>query len=419
MSWRDPTAPSTTAAHETTTRHAGAFYPLLHDVGRHVPGVLIGQDLLGGLFSYDPFELYSAGLLTNPNAVVFGQIGRGKSSLVKTYLLRQMAFGRQAFVLDPKGEYAALSRSVGLEPLRLEPGGSLRLNPLELVAGEGDGRARQLQLLEALVSSSAGALLGPRQRAAMELALDEATERAAVATIPDVVAALLAPSARSASLLRTSLPELAEDGRDVGLELRRLVTGDLAGLFDGPSSVPVSPLPALVVIDLSALYGSPALSLLMLCASAWLQGALRASTRQGRQVLLVLDEAWAVLSDLAVARWMQASWKLARAWGAANMAVLHRASDLTAVGPQGSEQRRLAEGLLLDSETRILYAQPAGEVEEAAELLELTAVERDLLGRLGRGVALWKVGGHSSLVRHLVSSSERPLIDTDAAMGER
>ena len=34
-------------------------------------------DLLGGLFAYDPFELYEAGALSNPNAVVLGQIGRG------------------------------------------------------------------------------------------------------------------------------------------------------------------------------------------------------------------------------------------------------------------------------------------------------------------------------------------------------
>ena len=51
MRWRDGSAPATVAAHETTTRHVGAVYPLLHDVGHGTPGVLIGVDLLGGLFS--------------------------------------------------------------------------------------------------------------------------------------------------------------------------------------------------------------------------------------------------------------------------------------------------------------------------------------------------------------------------------
>ena len=36
-----------------------------------------------------------SGVVTNPNMVVFGQIGRGKSSFVKSYLWRQAVFGRQ------------------------------------------------------------------------------------------------------------------------------------------------------------------------------------------------------------------------------------------------------------------------------------------------------------------------------------
>ena len=64
-------------AHQATTRHLGAAYPFASEAGLGGRGVLIGRDLLGGAFVYDPFELYNAGALTNPNMVVFGQIGRG------------------------------------------------------------------------------------------------------------------------------------------------------------------------------------------------------------------------------------------------------------------------------------------------------------------------------------------------------
>ncbi len=417
MRWRDPSAPSTVVAHETTTRHVGAVYPLLHDVGHGTPGVLIGLDLLGGLFTYDPFELYRSGALTNPNAVVFGQIGRGKSSLLKTYLLRQMAFGRQAFVVDPKGEYGELASALGSMPLSLRPGGSLRLNPLELTGADPvEGTSRRLQLLESLVSSSMGREVAPRERAAIEVALRSITGSSSVPTIPRVVDALLRPSDDAAGSVRTSPETLAEEGRDVALELRRLVHGDLAGMFDAETSIGLSLDGPLSVLDLSALYGSPALASVMVCATAWLQGIIQHRSRDGRHVILVVDEAWAILRDVAVARWLQATWKLSRAWGVANMAVLHRVSDLDAVGAVGSEQRSLAAGLLADSETRIVYAQPAGEVEASIELLDLSPVEADLINRLGRGVALWKVGGHSSLVRHVLSPSERRLVDTDSAM---
>lgn len=420
MRWREKGAPATVAAHETTTRHAGALYPFLHESGTGVPGVLVGLDLLGGAFTYDPFMLYRAGLLTNPNGIIFGQIGRGKSSLVKTYLLRQLAFGRRAFVVDPKGEYGGLADMVGVVPIALSPDGPIRLNPLDLGGTDQlDVRARRLGLLAAIVTSSMVRELNPRERAALEAALDQATSETSMPTLPDVATALLGPSDVAARSLATTVAQLLEDGRDIGLELRRLVVGDLRGMFDGDTSPSISASSPLVVLDLSALYGTAALGILMVCATAWLQGLVRSAGAGHEQVIVVVDEAWAVLKDLAVARWLQSAWKLARAWGISCVAVLHRVSDLSAIGTEGSEARRLAEGLLLDSETKVIYAQAPGEIEAAARFLDLTASERDVVGRLGRGVALWKVGSHSSLVRHVVAPLERSMVDTDAALVQR
>jgi hypothetical protein len=133
-------------------------------------------------------------------------------------------------------------------------------------------------------------------------------------------------------------------------------------------------------------------------------------------VVVVVDEAWAILANLGVARWLQSSWKLSRAWGVSNIAVLHRLSDLTTTGSSGSEQVGLAQGLLADSETRVVYAQPPGEVERAGEMLGLSSTEVEIVPRLHRGVALWKVGERSFVVQHRLSSFEAALVDTDARM---
>ena len=124
-------------AHVATTRHLCAAYPLVSEAGLGYEGVLIGRDVLGGSFVYDPFALYRQGVVTNPNMLIFGQIGRGKSSFVKSYLWRQAVFGRQAWVIDPKGEYGPLAEAWGVAPVALRPGGAVRLNPLD--TGE-DGR---------------------------------------------------------------------------------------------------------------------------------------------------------------------------------------------------------------------------------------------------------------------------------------
>jgi hypothetical protein len=123
-----------------------------------------------------------------------------------------------------------------------------------------------------------------------------------------------------------------------------------------------------------------------------------------------------MLWNLGVSRWLQNSWKLSRAHGVANVAVLHRLSDLRGVGPAGSEQVHLAEGLLSDSETRVVFAQSPGETAATAELLGLTETERDLVTQLRRGTAVWKVGRRSFLVEHRLASTEREIVDTDQAM---
>jgi hypothetical protein len=418
-------------AHQVTTRNLGAAYPFIAEAGLGRRGVVIGDDLLGGSFVFDPFELYAAGVVSNPNMVVFGQIGRGKSAFVKTFLWRQAVFGRRAWVVDPKGEYGDLADAWGVRPVALRPGGSVRLNPLDPGPdGDGEGDAapdatgrRRMELLSSLGSACLGRDLAPRERAALGAALTEATRATAIPTVPMVVEALLTPTADAARSLRTGQRDLLEDGRDVALELRRLVHGDLCGMFDGPTTAGLDLSAPLVVLDLSALYSSNALGVLMACATAWLQAALaRAAagvggTPSGRgHFFLVVDEAWAILSNLGVARWLQSSWKLSRAFGVSNVAVLHRVSDLRSVGASDSEQVALAQGLLSDSETRVVYAQSPGELEAAAELLSLSATEADLLPQLRRGIALWKVGQRSFLVQHRLSAAERSIVDTDAAM---
>jgi type IV secretory pathway VirB4 component len=170
----------------------------------------------------------------------------------------------------------------------------------------------------------------------------------------------------------------------------------------------------MVVLDLSAVYDSDALGILMTCAAAWLQGVL--ARESSLKTIFVLDEAWAILANLGIAKWLQASFKLSRARGLQNIAVMHRFSDLAATGASGSQQERVARGLLSDTETKVVYAQPHAEVEATRKLLGLTETEATLLPQLERGVALWKVGERSFLVWHHLGRRERSIVDTDVRM---
>src|SRR4029077_6012191 len=114
-----------------TTRHLGAAYPFMAEAGLGSRWGGMGRDLHGGgAFVYDPWELYAQGVISNPNMLVIGEIGTGKSALKKSYLLRQAAFGRRAVSINAKREDDLLCQALGVEPIRLERGGRVRLNPL-------------------------------------------------------------------------------------------------------------------------------------------------------------------------------------------------------------------------------------------------------------------------------------------------
>ena len=404
--------------HRATTAHLQAVYPFVSDGSFSSVGALIGRDVLSGPFRFDPWELYATGRLTNPNLIVLGQLGRGKSSFVKTLVWRQLAFGRRAWVLDPKGEYGPLARACGTEPITIAPGGRTRINPLDLPSKPGrygaDPVPSRTELVASLVASSLGRPLAPEERTAIEMAVRSTCARTGTPTLPGLVEALLDPQPESAVAVGTDRAGLASAGREAALELRRMVRGDLAGMFDGPTSSGVDLTTPVVVLDLSTVFGSPALPLVMTCATAWMHAAL--TSGDGVKRLVVIDEAWAVLDDLATARWSQATFKLSRSLGVSNVLVAHRVSDLRAAGADGSAQEKLAAGLLADSETRVVFGQSPSEAEETGRMLGLGASQVELISHLPRGMALWRVGDRSFLVEHLLGEDEKALVDTDGAM---
>ncbi len=120
------------AAHRASSATLAGAYPFLAPAPADV-GVYVGVDALtGGPFCFDPWALYAAGVLTNPNVLLAGVIGQGKSALAKSLAVRSIAAGRRVYVPgDPKGEWAPVAHAVGGTVVSLGQGLSTRLNPLD------------------------------------------------------------------------------------------------------------------------------------------------------------------------------------------------------------------------------------------------------------------------------------------------
>jgi type IV secretory pathway VirB4 component len=402
--------------YRATTRHMQSAYPFMADAGLGSDGVIIGRDGLRRTFCYDPFVLYQKGTLNGPNMLVLGDIGYAKSALTKSYLFRQAVFGYVPLVTDVKGEYDRLCEALEVNPIRFVSGGHLRLNPLDPAIGG----ATRLTLLRSIAELLLGRQLHPREGAALEQAYTEvelaARRRRRQPRIPEVAARLLAPSEQAAAALTTSVGELQEWGRDVAYSLRRLVTGDLAGMFDEETSPGLDLDGRMVSVNLRQVTDA-AKPILMACVSAWLRSVW--GRGDGRRRIVVQEEAWHLLRSAAFAELQQANFKLARQYGVQNIAVLHHLGDLQAAGDAGSRTAELAKNLLADAATRVLYHLDEGELHATAELLGLNRAHCRVIPKLHRGSGLWLVGGRAFVVHHRLApppNPERWIVDTDAAM---
>jgi type IV secretory pathway VirB4 component len=402
-------------AHRATTRHAQAIYPFMAAGGLGGRGVFIGRDASGEALCYDPWLLYGEGVLDDPNVIVLGKLGQGKSALVKTLLWRMLLFGRRAFVLDVKREYGPLCRAVGVKPISLVPGGDLRLNPL---ASRPEEHA-QVELLRAVTITAVGGPLSQIEGAALREAL-RAVRRSGVAepALPDIAAVLFSPVTEMAERLRTSAERLARDARRAALALQDLCEGPLRGMFDGPTTPGLDLDAKLVVLDLHAVRDSPAVGILMACATAWMSALLaRMAEHPDRDRLInVADESWKIIQHPGLGEWFQSNFKLARQFGVMNIVVLHKLADLQTAGDAGSRAARIAEGLIADASTRVVYHQDESQIDVTRALLGLSQSEAQLLALLGAGQALWRVGSRSFVVQHHRSRLERTLTNTDTGM---
>ena len=302
--------------HQDTSAMLAGAYPFLAEGGLGSQGVFVGQDLYsGGSFVYDPWVLYAKGIITAPNVVVAGIVGSGKSSLAKSLYTRSLGFGRRVYIPgDPKGEHSAVAEAVGGRAIKLGHGLPSRLNPLDegyRPGGMSDEQwlatvtSRRRDLVGALTETVLQRPMSPLEHTAIDTALAATMRENTVPILPMVVDHLLDPQGDPDGRLR-------EDGRMVGHALRRLVRGDLAGLFDGPSTEVFDPSLPMISLDLSQVTENATLiSVLMTCSSAWMEGALLDPA--GGQRWCIYDEAWRLMSQPALLKRMDAHWRLARA----------------------------------------------------------------------------------------------------------
>jgi type IV secretory pathway VirB4 component len=383
---------------EATTAHLRAAVPWLAHTSLGLDQVPIGIDVhTGEPFCFDPFTAYQKGIVTDPVMIVLGAKGSGKSTLIKSLGVRLAAVGHLIRHIDPKGETEPLARFFGTKPI--QPG-DVVVNPFDgLDMGD---RARM-----------AGALCS----AALRRPLTPIEQIAATAGAGTEMALTLegfAEQISQPSSLLSPVQISERDVRDLAAGLAVLARSSLGSMLFGESTVDIDATAQYLSVDLAG-HDDQTMSVLMVAVTGWITG-LWAGADRTRPKVVLLDEFWRLLGDRATAEWAKYAFKMSRDHGTSYVAVLQHLGDLRSVD---TDTRAIALGLLADAETRVVYRQPPDQAAALGELLGFSTEEIDTVQRLTPGRALWKVGGRSFVVDHLLTDIERPLIDTNQAMGGR
>jgi type IV secretory pathway VirB4 component len=402
--------------------HLSSVYPFHVDApvgaepGR---GPVMGYNVTAGMgaFHFDPFELYDD-VLTNPNVTLQADLGMGKSAWVKTFIMREwVIYGNRRFfvVVDPKGEYAKVAKALGMTVVRLYPGGRDVLNVMDPTAGrERTDVVDRQRLATSLVAGVLHRPLQPIEGAALSSAIERVARERDQFVLGHVREALQDPGEDLVQLLRMTPDEIVRASVAVITALNKLCTETLAGMFDGKTTVDIDwENGSGVVLDVSAVYGDDeAMPLVMAAATSWMAALLR--RRGPRRIVLVIDEAWAVVR--LIARDLQSWVKLAREYGWSIWLLVHNVGNLGSQSDDGSADAKIAAGLLSDIQTRVIGRLPPDQLAAAVDAYGLNEQQAQLVGGLVKGRALWIMKDRMAVVQNRLSPLDLQLCDTDSSM---
>ncbi|MQY18957.1 hypothetical protein NRB20_20410 [Nocardia sp. RB20] len=421
----------------STTRQAEAWNLATNRRRTRQDGVLAGLNTMTQTLEIvDAFAAYGTDT-SGINIVVIGDIGRGKSSWIKTVcVLRQLVAGRQVVVLDRKpqagyGEYTPLAQGLGAESIRFRIGGSgACLNLLDPAISRGGNHdhglegivpAGQEALVLAVLTDAMGRTLDEKEKAAVGAALVAVNTAAQAANtepvIRDLAMRLLDPCPADGTSFGSRWSQRAlEWGLEPGLALARLADRDLRGLVDAPTSPAVRDAletHPLVHFDLSALpTDGPALRVVMTAINTWLANRLAARSSRYQQTILVVEEGWHVAGG-STGEVFRANLKLSRGLGLSTVSAFHHPADQPAESP--------ARALMGEASIVVLFGQSrADDAAETVRLYRLPAGTEETLMQLGRGQSLIKMGSRDPfLLSHIRSPWEIELTDTDSPITGR
>ncbi len=325
--------------------------------------------------------------MPSPHSITIAWSGAGKSFAAKLEAIRTRYRNIPVFILDPEGEYRTLSEA-GAYVWRIgdAKNPSFPFDPMRLSIDE--GRDQWEHDADFLI------------RFLVRLLPD--FERQVKTVIPPVLWGHAEEASKHGGWgienhavdLPQLIPQITERDPVFGEQLKmavhrwKLLTGEGNAEIRN-ENFQVFDLSRLTVSVKSAAY---------LAITEW----LARQTNQGRQRLVIFDEAWHLLNDRETAGYLEELFRRARKWGTALSLITQDINDLV--------QSRAAEVCLRNAPIILLLRQHSESLQQVADQLRLHAGEVERISQAGQGEGLLMVGDEHVPIRIAASTSEAAII---------
>ena len=352
------------------TQPLSSIFPFISSDLSSNEGILYGINMHNkSLVLFDRFSL------ENPNQVVFGVSGSGKSYLVKLQALRSMMRGTDVIIIDPENEYKTLAEEVGGKFYDISIGSESHINPLDIpLPGEGE---RPGDAIRTNVINLVGLLrimlgdLTPEEESLMDQALRETYAAKDITPESD-------PSTWEEKIpLLSDLEQVLESMEGTNsllVRLRKFTRGAYAEFFNQYSNVSTNNnLTVFGIRDLEDDLRPMAMFIIM--RFIW-----KTITRSTKRRILIVDEAWWMMQNEDGASFLFGLVKRSRKYGMGVTTITQDVADFM--------KSEYGQPIITNSALRFLLKQSSAVINMVQDTFNLTDQEKHILleGEVGEGI---------------------------------
>ena len=360
-------------------------------------GTLYGIDMRAcSPVVYDPWD----GTHLNANTAVLARSGSGKSFATKLGVLRGLARGVTAYVIDPEGEYADMARAAGGRVLSPGVPGE-GMNPFVIDKGDSEELLQRIGSLRRLIEVMVGESLGAERRAALDHALAgyyaQPRERTG---FRDFYAYLQGDEAGAPD------PE-SSSGQALARLLRPFATGSLRNLLSDEGDDLLRGEALVTVFDLRLLEPELRPAAAMVCTeTVW-----AAAAQDPKPRLLVVDEVWSIMQHPEGAAFMVSMAKRARKHRLGLQFITQDVQDLLSEDSSRTITGHSGRALLQNAAFKLLLQQDAAAIGTVGDAFDLPEDLQRWLLSCPRGDGLLLARGQRFPVRIEATPEETAVIE--------